>query len=88
MNAPLIDTNVPINFNRLLCALRFNISILEMMATMKVKAGERLFMAEARVGELYRIPMNKKIEQQQQRTPRRQRRKMIERLIGGGGVFL
>jgi hypothetical protein len=30
---------------------------LKMTASMKVKAGDRLLMAEARVGELYSIPL-------------------------------
>ena len=34
---------------------------LEMMASMKVKAGTRSVMAEAKVGELYLIPTNKNI---------------------------
>jgi len=59
-----------------------------MMASMKVKAGVRSTIAEAKVGELYLIPVNMKLCTQQLSRPRRKILQTNETVSGGRLLFL
>lgn len=88
VSAPVMDIMVPIDLARLLRTLKSRFSILVMMASMKVKAGTRSVMAEAKVGELYLIPTYINICMEQLMRPRTKILQRMEVVSGGGGFLL
>uniref|UniRef100_A0A7C8YCZ6 Uncharacterized protein n=1 Tax=Opuntia streptacantha TaxID=393608 RepID=A0A7C8YCZ6_OPUST len=86
--APVMETIVPRILAWLVELLHASFSILKTVANRKVKAGIRLLMAEARVGEPYSIPLYPNNRLALPINPRRRSWPMILEFSGGNTVLL